>query len=402
MPELASGFAELIAQRLIDEHRTLAARWLDRLLQLVEVKPNEIFPSPSLLDHIPELITRIGRYVGAYDHEDIAANSAVVTKAQELGALRHAQHASVHQILHEYDLLDGVLITFVKEEIERFKLRPSPDECIDVANMVSRAIAVLRRSTIETFLNHYTGTITAQAKQIERFHRLLSHELRQPVGVLHTAAHLLKEHPSARTDDKFDVLARNADRLIEITHQLEQIAHIGASTDSPVIQEVNLTSAITGAARQLREMIDSRHIDVRIAPDLPSITADAARLELVLVNLLSNAIKYSDPAKAERIVEIIEIVEAPDAPEPTGRCAFMIRDNGIGVPPDQIDAIFGQFVRAHSERDVELGVRGMGLGLSIVRECLDAMGGTIAAESVEMKGTTFTLSLPIDCGTVDA
>ena len=397
MPELASGFAELIAQRLIDEHRTLAVRWLDRLRQLVPVKPNEIFPSPSLLDHIPELITRIGRYVGAFDQEDIAANAPVVAKAQELGALRHAQHASVHQILHEYDLLDGVLITFVKEEIERLKLRPSPGECIDLASMVSRAIAVLRRSTIETFLNHYTVTITAQAKQIERFHRLLSHELRQPVGVLSTGVHLLKEHPAARTADKFDLLARNADRVIEITHQLEQMAHIGASTDNPVIQEVNLTSAITGAARQLREMIDSRQIDVRIAPDLPSITADAARLELVLINLLSNAIKYSDPAKAERIVEIIE---APGAPAPTGRCAFTIRDNGIGVPQDQIDAIFGQFVRAHSERDGELGVRGMGLGLSIVRECLDAMGGTITAESVESKGTTFTLSLPLDCGSV--
>jgi signal transduction histidine kinase len=355
------------------------------------VKPNEIFPSPSLLDHIPELITRIGGYIGTYDHEDIAANSAVVSKAQELGALRHAQHASVHQILQEYDLLDGVLTTFVKEEIRRFTLRPSPEECIDVANLVSRAIAVLRRSTIETFLNHYTDTITAQAKQLEGFHRVLSHELRQPVGVLSAAAHLLKEHPAARTADKFDVLARNVDRIIEITRQLERIAQIGPTRDNPVTQEVNLTSAMTGAARQLREMVESRRVDVRIAPDLPSITTDAARLELVLVNLLSNAIKYSDPAKAERIIE------AGSAPASTGRCAFTIRDNGLGVPQDRIEAIFGQFVRAHGERDGELGVCGMGLGLSIVRECLDAMGGTITAESVETKGTTFTVTLPIDC-----
>ena len=134
----------------------------------------------------------------------------------------------------------------------------------------------------------------------------------------------------------------------------------------------------------------SRHVDVRIAPDLPSITTDVARLELVLVNLLSNAIKCSDPAKAERFVE------ARRAPAPTGRCAFTIRDNGIGVPRDRIEAIFGQFVRAHSARDTELGVRGMGLGLSIVPECLDAMGGTITAESVETKGTTFTITLPTD------
>jgi len=58
--------------------------------------------------------------------------------------------------------------------------------------------------------------------------------------------------------------------------------------------------------------------------------------------------------------------------------------------------MFGQFVRAHSARDAELGVRGVGLGLSIVRGCLDAMGGTVTAESVETKGATFTITLPND------
>lgn len=394
MRELASGFAELIAQRVIDEHRTLAGRWLDRLRSLVTVNADDIFPSPSLLDHIPELITRIGRYLGAYDAEDIAANPAVVLKAQELGALRHSQRASVHQILQEYDLLDGVLITFIKEETDRLELRPTPGECIAIANLVSKAIAVLRRSTIETFLSHYTGTITAQAKQIESFHRLLSHELRQPVGVLSTAAHLLKRNPSARTADKFDALTRNADRIVEITHQLEQIAHIGPTGDSPVTQKIDLTRAAASAARQLREMVESRQVDVRVAPDLPSITTDAARLELVLVNLLSNAIKYSDPAKAERFVEV------RGTPPADGRCVFTIRDNGIGVPQERIEAIFGQFVRAHGERDAELGVQGMGLGLSIVRECLDAMAGTIAVESVEARGTTFTVTLPVGVGRV--
>ena len=155
MPELTSKVAERIADRVIDEHRTLAVRWLDRLRHLVLVKPNDIFPSPTLLDHIPELLARVGKSIGASDREDIAADSAVVMKAQELGALRHTQHASVHQILQEYDLLGGVLATFVKEEIQRLGLRPSPDECFDIASRVSRAIAVsggrpLRPSSVIT------------------------------------------------------------------------------------------------------------------------------------------------------------------------------------------------------------------------------------------------------------
>lgn len=389
MAELATKLADTIAERVIAEHRVLAARWLERLRPLMTVAPNEIFPSPSLLDHIPELITRIGHYLGAPNHEDIAANSAVVRKAQELGALRHAQHASVHQILQEYDLLGGILMTFVNEEIARLGLRPSPDECIDIGKVVNWAISVLRRATIDTFLNRYADTITTQAKQIEGFNRMVSHELRQPVAVLQTATRLLQANPSSRSADKFDVLARNVDRIIEITRQLEQLARIGGVRDNPVTQEVNLTASVTEAARQLREMAASQNVVMRIAPDLPSIAADAARLELVLVNLLSNAIKYSDPAKADRFVE------AQSATAPHGHCAVTIRDNGIGVPPDRLEAIFSQFVRAHRERDVELGVRGMGLGLSIVRECLDVMGGTITVESVETEGTTFTVTLPV-------
>ena len=88
MPQLATEFSHRISERVIEEHRALAGRWLDRLHQLVSVEADEIFPSPSLLDHIPELIARIGRFLGDYDHEDIATNSAVLVKAQELGVLR--------------------------------------------------------------------------------------------------------------------------------------------------------------------------------------------------------------------------------------------------------------------------------------------------------------------------
>ena len=68
-----------------------------------------------------------------------------------------------------------------------------------------------------------------------------------------------------------------------------------------------------------------------------------------------------------------------------------IADNGIGIPRSKLDTIFDQFVRVHAHLDGELGAQGMGLGLSIVRECMDAMGGTITVESTEGSGATFTL-----------
>jgi signal transduction histidine kinase len=140
---------------------------------------------------------------------------------------------------------------------------------------------------------------------------------------------------------------------------------------------------------EIREMADARGVDVRIVSSLPSVTIDAARLELVLVNLISNAIKYSDPNKPVRFVEITSAPSArPDV------CTLSIRDNGIGIAETDLRSIFARFYRGRPERDRELGTSGLGLGLSIVADCVDALKGDIRVESTLGEGTTFFLELP--------
>jgi two-component system heavy metal sensor histidine kinase CusS len=72
----------------------------------------------------------------------------------------------------------------------------------------------------------------------------------------------------------------------------------------------------------------------------------------------------------------------------------VVVDNGIGIDPGKVAAIFEQFVRAHADRDEELGAQGLGLGLAIVRECMEAMTGTVTVTSTEQQGTAFTLTWP--------
>ena len=143
------------------------------------------------------------------------------------------------------------------------------------------------------------------------------------------------------------------------------------------------------AARQLREMAVARGVDMRVADSQATVIVDVGRLELAFVNLVSNAIKYSDPSKAERYVEIV-----PGGPE-DGWLHVHVRDNGIGIPQAALSKIFDRFTRAHTDNPLTTHVGGIGLGLSIVEDCVRAMGGFITVESEETRGTTFTLRLPV-------
>jgi len=392
MTDVANRFDHSISGRIRAKSQALAQRWLERLDEILTVDRERIFPTKDLLDHVPQLIEEIAAYVGAPEVEELAANTAVVAKARELGLLRYAQQASVHQLLREYHLLGGILETFVTEETVRLGLDTPPVDVLAVASRISHALRVLQQTTIDTFIAEYTDRIAAQHARLEGFNRLVSHELRQPLGTLQFSLRTLRtpiaDDPVKR-DRLLEVASANVQRLIDLTRRLEEIARLQhRDGDDPARQEVDLSALTKEVARQLREMADNRDVVIRTADDLPVLVTDVARLELVLMNLISNAIKYSDAAKAERVVEIFLSGATDD-----GR-TICIRDNGIGIPAADVPHIFENFFRASPEKDAQLGIKGSGLGLAIVAECVEAIGGRISVASVEGEGTAIDLWLP--------
>ena len=387
---MITDFGDLIAARMRSEHRVLATRWFDRLLDLLPVNARDVFPTESLLDHVPALILEISDYLRRPADEAIISNTAILEKATELGALRHAQRASLHQVLREYQLLGGVLVTFVLEELERAGGAPSPTETVQVVSRIHQAVDVLSQATVEAFVGLYTQTITEQAERLDQFTRMASHEWRQPLGALQFGVRLLRESDDDRPrfDRTLANVERNVQRLIELTHKLETIARVRSHDDNPVLQTVSISTVAQEAARQLREMAVNRAVDIRVADGLPVLTLDVGRLELVFVNLLSNAIKYSDPNKTDRYVEI------GGESCGDGFARIEIRDNGVGIPAAALATIFERFTRAHADDAAMLRVGGIGLGLSIVEDCVRAMGGHIDVQSAETRGTTFTMRLP--------
>jgi len=392
----AADFGEIIATRLRAEHVALSARWLERLRALLPVAASEIFPSENLLDHIPSLIQEIAAYVQAPGEQAVAANTAVIAKAKELGELRHAQRASIHQLLAEYRLLGAILSSFVMEEFDRLEVSPVARDVIEVNRRLSDALWMLLQTTVDTFISEYTTTIANHTSRLEGFNRMVSHELRQPLATLLYAIPLLKDAVVRADGDKqqhlFDVLERNGRALMDMMGKLELVSRLQISpTETPDVQLVDVAAIGHEVGRQLREMAEARGVAITIADGLPSITIEVARLELILMNLVSNAIKYSDPAKSIRSVAI----ECHQPSEPAF-VAIAVRDNGIGIPQESLAGVFSRFVRAHSDRDGELGVSGSGLGLAIVGECVEAIGGRIGIDSREGEGTTVVVTVPRD------
>ena len=388
---ISTEFGDIIAERMRSEHQMLAERWFERLIDLLPVDARDVFPTESLLDHIPELIQQISAYLAHPETDAIAANTEILAKARELGELRHAQQASLHQLLREYQVLSGVLVTFVLEEMDRLGITPPPSAGVILVSRLHQAVDVLAQATVEAFVSLYTRTIAEQSDRLQQFTRMAAHEWRQPLGALQFGVGLLRkpELDGERKQKALDIVERNVGRLVDLTHTLEAVARMNDATDNAVVQQVPVATIATEAARQLREMADSRGVEIRVADSLPTLVVDVGRLELTFLNLLSNGIKYSDPAKPARYVE----VTADGADRDSHR--ILVHDNGIGIPTDALQTIFRRFSRAHRERGDASEVEGIGLGLSIVEDCVLAMGGGIDVSSKEGEGTTFVITLPV-------
>ena len=387
---IITDFGDVIGARMQREHRTLAVRWFERLLDLVPVEAAEVFPTESLLDHVPALIVEISHYLRQPEDEAIASNTAILEKASELGALRHAQRASLHQVLREYHLLGGVLVSFVLDELQGGGVSASAPDAVRLVSRLHQAVDVLSQVTVEAFVGLYTRTIADQADRLDQLTRMAAHEWRQPLGVLQFGIRVLRRpdvDPQV-TDRTLASVERSVQHLVDLTRKLEAMARVRSSGDNAVIQSVSVAAIAHEAARQLREMADARDVRISVTEDTPSLTVDVGRLELAFVNLLSNAIKYSDPDKAERYVEVVSAVAEE------GSVRIEVRDNGIGIPEAALATIFERFTRAHTNHDDLLHVGGIGLGLSIVEDCVRAMHGRIEARSVEGQGSTFIITLP--------
>jgi signal transduction histidine kinase len=217
----------------------------------------------------------------------------------------------------------------------------------------------------------------------------VSHELRTPLTAIRMAAESL--HMGAMKDERMRAKFLNniqgeADRLTRLVNELLTVANL---MGRPVLH----MSAFD--LQQLAEQVESTlehhaklanvQLIVRCPDDVPAIEADRDRLQQVLINLVDNAIKFT-PASGAVTLDISSAKNGQEV-----RCQVI--DSGIGIPPIDLPRIFERFYRVDKARSRVTG--GVGLGLSIVKDIIEAHHGKITVTSEVNKGTTFTIELPV-------
>lgn len=380
-----------LADRLREGRDPLTRRWLDRISARVSLDQDHIFPSKDLLDHVPLLVDGIADYM-ENPADEISADVPVIAKAMELGELRLEQGFSVHEILKEYEILGGVLFSFLVDTVATIQDRCSRSELLACAQRLFRAISVIQQVTTTQYLRLAEEQVREREERLRSFNRMVTHELKNRIAAVGGASSMLHEpwikDSEAERERFLAIIDRNATGMQEVLQDLLELSRMDGTTRQQ--RNVLLPEAVAEAARQLREMAQEQGVAIRVSENLPPIEVDAAAVELCLVNYMSNGIKYCDPAKPERWVKVEAYsLEARDG---EGEVVVEVRDNGLGVPEEARDHLFERFYRASNSNYVE----GTGLGLSIVRETVERLGGRAWVEfgGDGDGGCTFKIALP--------
>ena len=226
------------------------------------------------------------------------------------------------------------------------------------------------------------------------FMSMLSHDLKQPLAVIQAYAGLAQRrlgrpdtHTPARIADSLGKIEAAANRMTQFIDELLDVARLRAG--QPLDLEVGPTDLLVLVRRVVAEQQQTteRH-RLQVTALLPELAGayDATRLERVLVNLLSNAIKYSPEGGA------ITICVMEDADAAKRWAVIQVRDEGMGVPAADLPYIFERFRRG---TNVIGQIGGSGIGLASAQQIIQQHGGTLMVESVEGKGSTFTIRLPL-------
>ncbi len=242
---------------------------------------------------------------------------------------------------------------------------------------------------LATAFNEMAKRLKEEELMRAEFITTLSHEIRTPLTSIRESVNLIVEKvmgPTNQRQTKFlKIASAEIGRICELLNHLmhvsrleENVFKVDLAPSDPLVFVIKSIDHLNPNAKA-----KGIHIDLKIPPSLPQITGDAKHLQQVMLNLLGNAIKFSKNGSK------IEVEANPD--EKNKKMIYSISDNGNGIHKSEQSLIFNKYYRG---KDVREHMDGVGLGLNISKQIIEAHDGKIWVESKVGKGSTFIFTLP--------
>jgi signal transduction histidine kinase len=353
--------------RIIDERRSeIERRWLERVQR--DVVGTQGVELTQLRDGMPHYLAAMVKLLKGADLAllDEKARTAWVDIAREHGITRVRIGFDISQLVHEFIVLRHVIGEIVDQEPPLLGAKQL------LADIVEAAIA----ASVQAYGDaRDLETRRSQAENIG----FLTHELRNPLMSATLSAAKLRETAASPEQRRHaETLDRNLRKLGDLIDSVLLTQRLEAREVRVTPTDIELGPLLEGALEAARKVAHAKNLELREKYD-PSIKlrVDAALTRSAIANLADNAVKYTDAGWIE-----IEVEDRPD------EVVLNVRDTCHGISPEELRTIFEPFKRGRS------GKAGTGLGLTIARHGVEAQGGSIRAESPNMIGCQFSITLP--------
>lgn len=221
----------------------------------------------------------------------------------------------------------------------------------------------------------------------------MSHELRTPLNAVIGYSELLMEIAEEKNDSDYladlDRIGSAGLHLLSLIDDVLDLSKIEAGKTELEIREISIANMVNEATTIINPQMEANRnkLEVSLAEDIGAMWSDPVRVRQILFNILSNAAKFTENGWVNITASRVER-EAGD------EIIFEVSDSGIGISPDRLERLFGEFIQADDSTSRKYG--GSGLGLAISRRLCRLMSGDIEAKSEPDEGSTFTVRLPAD------